>query len=316
MASPSATASALPAFREAFHYVHKDVTHWFPGHMAKGFRRMQQLANRTDCIVEVHDARLPFSGRNDKFRLFQQVPHILVFNKADLVPKSVVGQLSRHFRSAGKEVHFLSSSDGHDQGITRVFPSIINSVDEKVFQRQEPQIKIMIAGMPNVGKSSFLNAMRRKFSGKGKASRTGAEPGVTRAVQTHVLVCQDPPIYVIDTPGVMIPDLDDPDVALKLALVGTMRDDLVGVELIADYLLFTLNKHKQFSYVERFALGEPSDNIELVLEGIAKRIGALGHEGRPFIADAAQHFVNRFREGTLGHFCLDDLRRLDKRPVD
>lgn len=115
--------------------------------------------------------------------------------------------------------------------------------------------------------------------------------------------------YVVDTPGVMLPLIETEEMGLKLALIGTLRDEVVGYELIADYLLYTLNKNKKFEYTKRFALDEPSDDVHVVLTAVAKRIGALLPGGRLNLELAAEHFVSKYRLGDLGAFTLDDLTR-------
>eukprot|EP00038_Savillea_parva_P001855 m.107912 g.107912 ORF g.107912 m.107912 type:complete len:204 (-) comp10638_c0_seq5:96-707(-) len=135
---------------------------------------------------------------------------------------------------------------------------------------------------------------------------------VSKLVHTRTHTHTLPPFpdahrYVIDTPGVMLPLIETEEVGLKLALIGTLRDEVVGHELIADFLLFTLNRHEEFEYVRRFGLDAPSDDIHVVLAGIARRIGALLPGGHLNLELAAQHFVSKYRSGDLGRFTLDDL---------
>eukprot|EP00054_Salpingoeca_dolichothecata_P028227 m.212712 g.212712 ORF g.212712 m.212712 type:complete len:226 (+) comp26159_c0_seq2:383-1060(+) len=174
-------------------------------------------------------------------------------------------------------------------------------------ERERAEIRVMIMGMPNVGKSSLVNALRRTFLSKAKAAATGNEPGVTRSVQMQVKISKDPPIALVDTPGIMMPKIFDPETALKLALIGTLRDSQVGEGLIADYLLFTLNQHQNFKYVKRYKMEEPNDDINFVLKCIAQRTGALKKGGTPNIQQAAKTFIHAYRKGLLGCFTLDSL---------
>lgn len=114
---------------------------------------------------------------------------------------------------------------------------------------------------------------------------------------------------MVDTPGVMLPLIETEETGLKLALVGTLRDEVVGHELVADYLLYTLNQHGKFEYTARFGLSEPSDDIHEVLAAVAARIGALLPGGKLNLELAAKHFVSKYRSGQLGVFPLDDVNQ-------
>ncbi|KAG1240994.1 hypothetical protein G6F68_017119 [Rhizopus microsporus] len=122
----------------------------------------------------------------------------------------------------------------------------------------------MVVGMPNVGKSSLINALRRVGVGKGKAAITGAQPGVTRTVIGTVKVLEDPTVYLIDTPGVMVPHIDDPVRSLKVALTGGIRDHLSDEQVMADYLLYRLNQFGSHGYVDWFRLGQPTNDLSKV----------------------------------------------------
>eukprot|EP00041_Stephanoeca_diplocostata_P019039 m.403913 g.403913 ORF g.403913 m.403913 type:complete len:316 (-) comp21196_c1_seq1:1691-2638(-) len=278
----------------------KQLLHWFPGHMAKGMRLMRKHINRCDAVIEVHDARIPFTARNDKFDLLADKPRLLVLNKGDLA-----GTLDDSSWQSKTDLVTNCTLNSSPQ-VMQIIPRLLDVVDPGSLQRQPSFLRIMIAGLPNVGKSSLINALRRMYSGRKKAARTGNSPGVTRALQTDIKINDYPPIYMVDTPGVMLPKVPSVEVGLTLALVGTLRDDLVGHELIADFLLYNLNKRLQFTYVERFGLEAPCDDINIVLPAIARRIGALRPGAEPNLELAAEHFVSKYRSGALGRFVLDD----------
>lgn len=294
-------------FRSAFEFGSKQLTHWFPGHMAKGMREMQRRLGEVDCVLEIHDARLPFSGRNPKFDMLNPKPRLLVLNKADLTDSRHLSMAVKALRRDGQRVIPAVCSGRKQEGVKKVLPALLRMVDDEVLRRENPYMRILIAGMPNVGKSTFVNALRRSFTTRGSCAPTGDRPGVTRAVQNDIIVHEDPPIYILDTPGVMLPKIEDQDLAMKLALIGTLRDDVVGEELLADYALFTLNRSRNFSYVDRFNLAGPSDDIEWVLEGIARRIGALGSGGSVSYDRAARHLLLCLRQGKLGKLVLDEI---------
>ncbi|KAG1927125.1 mitochondrial ribosome-associated GTPase [Pimephales promelas] len=174
----------------------------------------------------------------------------------------------------------------------------------------------MVIGVPNVGKSSLINAVRRTYLKKGKASKVGGEPGITKAVLTKIQVCDRPIIHLLDTPGVLPPKIENIETGMKLALCGTILDHLVGEDIIADYLLFSLNRLERFSYVERYNLEEPCDDIQHVLKCIAvklgktKRVKAITGVGNitvqmPDYSAAAYDFIRAFRKGELGKVMLD-----------
>eukprot|EP00048_Salpingoeca_helianthica_P000230 m.40124 g.40124 ORF g.40124 m.40124 type:complete len:372 (-) comp10272_c1_seq1:27-1142(-) len=300
----AATRSASSVFRSAFAYHSSETTHWFPGHMKKGILDMQKLFPRCSCVVEVHDARIPFTGRNRLFEAFHS-RHVLVLNKADLAdPKLKKATLAR-LREAGEETVLFTNSTseaGHDK--QKLLDAIIDISERQGSRRTSPEHRVLIAGMPNVGKSSLINALRRVHLHRAKCAVTGDRPGVTRALQTEIKVSERPLVLIHDTPGVMIPRIDSDHTAMTLAAMGTLRDELVGLEYIADFVLFTLNRMGRFEYCERYGLSSPTDNIDELLSAIAIRIGSLLKGGAPNRLVAATRFVREFRSGVLGLITL------------
>lgn len=174
----------------------------------------------------------------------------------------------------------------------------------------------MVIGVPNVGKSSLINSLRRQHLRKGKAARVGGEPGITRAVMSRIQVSERPLMFLLDTPGVLAPRIESVETGLKLALCGTVLDHLVGEETMADYLLFTLNRHQRFGYVQHYGLGSACDSIERVLKSVAVKLGktqkvkvftGTGDVNviQPDYSAAARDFLHTFRRGLLGPVMLD-----------
>ncbi|XP_046885235.1 mitochondrial ribosome-associated GTPase 1 [Hypomesus transpacificus] len=307
-------------FRTVFDFGEREVAHWFPGHMAKGIKQMRANVKNVDCIVEIHDARIPFSGRNPLFQESLDVrPHLLVLNKMDLTDLSSKQSILKQLERDGvKNVLFTDCFKQRDENIKKLVPVVTELIESRPrFHREEDtNYCLMVIGVPNVGKSSLINALRRMHLKKGKASKVGGEPGITKAVLTKIQVCERPIIHLLDTPGVLPPRIQSLETGMKLALCGTILDHLVGEDVIADYLLFSLNRLEKFGYVEKYDLSEPSDDIQQVLKRIAVKLGktqrvkALTGVGNititiPNYTAAAYDFIRTFRKGELGRVMLD-----------
>ncbi|CAM9665354.1 unnamed protein product [Lampetra fluviatilis] len=317
--------ATLRSFREAFDFGGRDVASWFPRHMARGVRQMKSILHKVDCVVESKNISLtgihiPLSGRNLPLQEDLSVrPHLLVLNKMDLADMTQKQRVLQELEKRGvSNVLFTNCADETSFSLRKVVPAVSNLIElSPRFNRVEEQdYSLMVIGIPNVGKSSFINALRRRHLKRGKASKVGGEPGITKAVLTRIQVCQQPQIYLLDTPGVMSPRIKNVEVGMKLALCGTILDHLVGEDAIADYLLFSLNKHQLFGYVEHYGLGEPQDDLQTVLKHIAvklhktRRMKALTGVGNititvPNYSLAAFNFIRAFRNGLLGRITLD-----------
>ncbi|RIA85692.1 P-loop containing nucleoside triphosphate hydrolase protein [Glomus cerebriforme] len=249
---------------------------------------------------------IPLSSINYKFeQIAGRKDRIIVYNKADLANDGVQQLIIDAFRKYRNQ-HVIFTNANMDKNVKE----IINFAADK--HRQNPSkypfVSVMVVGMPNVGKSSLINSMRRIGVHKGKAAKTGALPGVTRSVAvTSIKVLEDPPVYLVDTPGVMIPHIPDPVSSLKVALTGGIRDHLSEEEVMADYLLWRLNNFGNFSYVEKFKLSGPTDDINFLLPAISKRIGALQKHGEYNLKTAATFFIKQYRNGKYGKYTLDDI---------
>lgn len=167
----------------------------------------------------------------------------------------------------------------------------------------------MVVGMPNVGKSSLLNALRRVGVGRGKAAHTGAQPGVTRKIGTGVKIVDgesddQSDLYLLDTPGVFIPYVPDAEAMLKLALVGSVKDNIIAPITLADYLLYHINMHDFNVYAAYHA---PTNDVMQLLEAMARSTGRLQKTGTSDLSGTAMWMIQRWRNGHLGRFLLDDL---------
>ncbi|KAH8407943.1 hypothetical protein KR222_004182, partial [Zaprionus bogoriensis] len=311
-------------FRSAFRLPSRSQrVNWFPGHMNKGMRQIQQKLRSVDCIIEIHDARIPLAGRNSQF--FETItgngvkPHILVLNKIDLLGskrREVLKQL-RTEQPELRHILFTNCKDQRNNGVLDILPLATRLVEESSrFNRaQSAEHNIMIIGVPNVGKSSVINVLRNVHLKKRSAARVGAEAGITRAVGERIKIQEQPPVYMIDTPGILQPSVTDDEMGMKLALVGCVPDHIVGEDLIADYLLYWLNAHRRYEYVQALGLRSgPNDNISAVLAEYAQNEG-LFHRVRQYdgrvetmtnLLAAARKFISFFRTGKLGAINLDE----------
>ncbi|XP_015593637.1 mitochondrial GTPase 1 [Cephus cinctus] len=305
-------------FRQTFRVVQKDALHWFPGHMSRGLKQMQQRLKTVDCIIEVHDARVPISGRCHEFNhtITGLKPHIFVLNKKDLADQNYNDKIIEKLNFEGiSNVLFTNFTKDTDPGMKKILPLAKKLIEEsnRYNRTFEPEFSIMIIGVPNVGKSSLINRLRNVHLGKSNATHVGAVAGITRSVLTRIKISEKPSVYVLDTPGILTPRVSNVYDGLKLALVGCLQDHLVGEETIADYLLFWLNKHERFEYVKVLGLPEPKDNILEVLSMIAAKLGRAkkikNFDGKYVmkldLVSAAEYFIRLFRTGQFGHFCLD-----------
>uniref|UniRef100_A0A2K5ILA5 Mitochondrial GTPase 1 n=1 Tax=Colobus angolensis palliatus TaxID=336983 RepID=A0A2K5ILA5_COLAP len=260
-------SAAQAAWRENFLLRGRDVARWFPGHMAKGLKKMKSSLKLVDCIIEVHDARIPLSGRNP---LFQETlglkPHLLVLNKMDLADLTEQQKIMQRLEGEGlKNVIFTNCLK--DENVKQIIPMV----------------------------TELMGSSPRYHRGE---------------------VSERPLMFLLDTPGVLAPRIESVETGLKLALCGTVLDHLVGEETMADYLLFTLNRHQRFGYVQHYGLGSACDNIERVLKSVAVKLGktqkvkVLTGTGdvnviQPDYPAAARDFLHTFRRGLLGPVMLD-----------
>lgn len=275
---------------------------WFPGHMAKTRRLIQQNLKLVDLVVELADARIPVSSRNPELdRWIERKPRILLLNKSSLADERVTQSWCAYFKSRGIPALAVDSVSG--RGFKGFVPLVREELSELLKRREAKgmagrPVRLMIVGIPNVGKSSFIN----KIAG-GKYARVEDRPGVTRTKQW---ISFSGDLELMDMPGVLWPKFDDKTVGEHLAFTGAVKDDVVDIELLAMRLLQLLAAEYPAVLPERYGIVVPkeSDGYELLC-AVGKKRGMLVSGGGVNTERAAITVLDEFRAGKLGRITLE-----------
>ncbi len=279
----------------------KDKTHihWYPGHIAKAEKQLKQQLSLVDAVIEVVDARLPISSSyEDITRLLGQKPRLILLNKSDLVDKSELKKWVQILEEKNNVPVLLSDAKNSKD---------LNIIIKKAEELSEPRIqeimkkgllrrpaRVMVVGMPNVGKSSIINKLTRSSK-----TKTGAKAGVTRQQQW---VRINPKLELLDTPGIIPMKQENQDAAQKLAFVNSVSENAYSNELVARNLLKILDE--KYSDLVREHYGFTGDE-ELSLESISIKRNWVISGGNPDIERCAAYVLRDFREGKTGKFILD-----------
>lgn len=294
--------------RTAFPPLDSLTKSYFLGHHRAGLTKMNSMLSQIDLIIECRDYRVPLTSRNP---LFEQSlagrERLVVYTKRDLGSNNKKEDAEREniIRRWHQPSKVLFSDHKEKRDVRRVLEfAKEHSKDSTVLTGS----RMMIVGMPNVGKSSLLNALRREGVGKGKAAHTGAQPGITRKISTSVKIVEGSEsmegVYLLDTPGVFIPYVPDAEAMLKLALCGSVKDTIIPPTSLADYLLYQINLVDPSLYKE---YSEPTNDAMGLLNAVATKTGRLQKGGEPDTEAAALWMIQRWRNGHLGRFLLDEV---------
>ena len=270
---------------------------WYPGHMTKAKRQMQEDLKLIDLIIELVDARVPLSSRNpDIDQLGQNKSRLILLNKADLADERQNEAWKEYFQSKGFHVVKVDSRNG--AGMKTIQNVIQEACKEKIERDRRRGIKnrpirAMVAGIPNVGKSTFINT----FAGKACA-KTGNRPGVTKGKQWIRL---NKNVELLDTPGILWPKFEDQEVGIRLAFVGSIKDDILNMALkLIDYL-----KERYTGLLEkRYGISEAGNAVE-ILGDIAKARGCLKKGEELDYTKASGLLFDDFRGGKIGRITLE-----------
>ena len=281
-----------------------DTIHWYPGHMVKARKMVQENLKLVDFVVELLDARIPISSRNPVIdSVLGDKPRIVVLNKADLAEKMQNENWTRFFRNeAGLPCITMDSHLGKGIGkLVAMAQEIAVEINEKLATkgRKPRAVRLMMVGIPNVGKSSLIN----KLAGKGY-TKTGDRPGVTRGKQ-WIRVGKG--LELLDTPGILWPKFEDPEVGFKLAVTGAIKDEIINIEQVALKLVSMLAGSFPDSLKNRYKLDLVDEEPYEILKAIGAKRGCLVSGWNVDSFKAAVIVLNEFRAGKLGQFTLDTI---------
>ncbi len=278
---------------------------WYPGHMTKARRAMQEDIKLVDLVIELIDARIPYSSRNpDIDSLAGGKSRIVLLNKADLADERVNKLWLEHFKEKG--IYALALDSRNKSMAKRIDPVVKAACAEKIERNIRRGIlnrpmRAMVVGIPNVGKSTFINS----FSGRA-VSKTGNKPGVTKGKQWVKL---SNTLELLDTPGILWPKFEDEKVGRNLAYIGSMNDEiLLKYELACKLSGFLITEYPEM-LEERYSLSDEAEDSELTEEQILRRIALSRHclqkGGEPDIEKAAAILLDDFRSGRIGKISME-----------
>lgn len=277
---------------------------WFPGHMTKTKRQIQASLKLVDAVAEILDARIPLSSKNpDLQKLIQNKPKVVLLNKCNMANQTATSRWIDYYASQGITAIAVDCKSG--KGLNKFAPAVNNVLSErrerlKAKGMVNPMLRIMIVGIPNVGKSSFINRVAKQ-----NRAKVEDRPGVTRGNQWYSIAKN---IEMLDTPGVLWPKFDDKIVGERLAFTGAVKDQILDTELLAVRLLDFLRSLKPADFIARFKLEnidlDASDSYEL-LNVIGKKRGMLISGGEIDTERAAIMLLDEFRSGKLGRITLE-----------
>ena len=275
---------------------------WYPGHMTKTRRQIEADLKQVDAVCEIVDARIPASSRNpDIDAICGDKPRIMILNRIDLADPAATQRWADHFRSKGMAVVMTDCKSR--KGITSFQPAVRSVLKEKIERNaargMNKPVRAMIVGIPNVGKSTFIN----QVSGR-KGAKAENRPGVTRGKQW---VTVDNCLLLLDTPGILWPKFEDPNTGMMLAYTGAVKDGILDIEELACNLIALLHKRYPEALKERYGIeaeqGTPGYEL---LELAGRRRGYLVSGGEINTERMAKVLVDEYRNAKLGKFTLEE----------
>ena len=274
---------------------------WYPGHMTKTRRQMEEDLRLVDAVCEIVDARIPIASRNpDIDTICGHKPRIILLNRMDLADPAATKAWVSYFKSKGMAA--VPTDCKSRRGISSFVPAVRSVLQEKIERNaakgMNKPLRVMVVGIPNVGKSTLIN----QISGR-KGAKAENRPGVTRGKQW---VTVENSLLLLDTPGILWPKFDDPEVGMKLAYTGAVKEDILDIEELACYLMKLLWTHYPEAVKARYGIDLPEDaqGWEL-LEAAGRKRGFLLARGEIHTERMAKVLLDEYRSGKLGKFTLE-----------
>ena len=273
---------------------------WYPGHMKKTRELIAENLKMVDIVIEVIDARIPVSSRNPIIdELVKTKKRIIILNKSDLSDGKANAQWSDYFKKQGSMVLAMNCMSGG--GVNQLYKILNRLQDEKnEGQLRKKSLRMMIVGVPNVGKSSLINRMTGK-----KSAKTGDRPGVTKGKQWLGL---ENGMQLLDTPGILWPKFEDPQVGLNLAFCGSIKDEILDTASLALELIKVLQRDYPQLLRERYKLDELDEDALVNMEAIAAKRGFILSGKRVDYERCARTVLDEFRSGKIGNITLEKVQ--------
>ncbi|MDY4617296.1 MAG: ribosome biogenesis GTPase YlqF [Lachnospiraceae bacterium] len=273
---------------------------WYPGHMTKAKRQMQEDMKLIDLVIELVDARIPMSSRNpDIDELGKNKARLILLNKADLADDKASSAWMSFFKEKG---YYVVKVDARNKGCMKAISSVIAEACKEKTERDRKRgiknrpVRAMVVGIPNVGKSTFINT----FAGEACA-KTGNKPGVTKGKQWIRL---NKSVELLDTPGILWPKFEDQSVGLRLALIGSIKDEILNIDELALALIELLKEYYSGVLTERYGVDEKQATADILME-IAKNRNCIKAGNELDYSKAAVLLLDEFRSGKLGEITLE-----------
>lgn len=277
---------------------------WYPGHMAKTRRQMLENLKNIDLVCELVDARIPQVSRNpDMDQIAGDKPRMIILNRTDLADPEQTRRWTAWYRAQGHAV--LETDSQHGTGTARFGTAVRERLADKIAAWNEKgqtgrSVRVMVVGIPNVGKSTFINRVLGR-----KSAKAADKPGVTRGAQWFRV---EGGIDLLDTPGILWPKFDDQRVGILLAVTGAVKDDILDTETLACKLLEILAQHAPHTIVDRYKLAIPEDSDFLgyeLLQQAGRKRGFLISGGEIDTERMARVLLDEYRGGVLGRITLE-----------